>query len=74
MGGWFNKEIKTIDDLKGLKMRIPGLGGMVLAKAGGNAILVAGGEIYINLDRGTIDAAEWIGPFNDLKMLPPMIP
>jgi len=68
MGGWFNKEIKTINDLKGLKMRIPGLGGKVLAKAGGNAILVAGGEIYTNLDRGVIDATEWVGPFHDLKM------
>lgn len=68
MGGWFNKEIKTIDDLKGLKMRIPGLGGKVLAKAGGNAVLVAGGEIYTNLDRGVIDATEWVGPYHDNKM------
>jgi TRAP-type mannitol/chloroaromatic compound transport system substrate-binding protein len=68
MGGWFNKSIKSINDLKGLKMRIPGLGGKVLAKAGGNAILVAGGEIYTNLDRGVIDATEWIGPYHDLKM------
>ncbi|MBN2233185.1 MAG: TRAP transporter substrate-binding protein [Deltaproteobacteria bacterium] len=68
MGGWFNKEINTIEDLKGLKMRIPGLGGKVLAKAGGNAILVAGGEIYTNLDRGVIDATEWVGPYHDNKM------
>jgi len=68
MGGWFNKEIKSMDDLKGLKMRIPGLGGKVIAKAGGNAVLVAGGEIYTNLDRGVIDATEWVGPFHDLKM------
>lgn len=68
MGGWFNKEINTIDDLKGLKMRIPGLGGKVLAKAGGNAVLVAGGEIFTNLDRGVIDATEWVGPFHDLQM------
>ncbi|SLM28735.1 C4-dicarboxylate transporter, substrate-binding protein [Desulfamplus magnetovallimortis] len=68
MGGWFNKEINSIEDLKGLKMRIPGLGGKVLAKAGGNAILVAGGEIYTNLDRGVIDATEWVGPYHDLKM------
>lgn len=68
MGGWFNKEIKSIDDLVGLKMRIPGLGGKVLAKAGGNAVLVAGGEIYTNLDRGVIDATEWVGPFHDLQM------
>ena len=68
MGGWFNKKINSIDDLKGLKMRIPGLGGKVLAKAGGNAILVAGGEIYTNLDRGVIDATEWVGPYHDYKM------
>lgn len=68
MGGWFNKEINTIDDLKGLKMRIPGLGGKVLAKAGGTPVLVSGGEIYTNLERGVIDAAEWIGPFHDYKM------
>ncbi len=67
-GGWFNKEIKTIDDYKGLKMRIPGLGGKVVKKAGGNAVLVAGGEIYTNLDRGVIDATEWVGPYHDLKM------
>ncbi|MBU1343152.1 MAG: TRAP transporter substrate-binding protein DctP, partial [Proteobacteria bacterium] len=68
MGGWFNKEINTMEDLKGLKMRIPGLGGKVLAKAGGNAVLVAGGEIYTNLERGVIDATEWVGPFHDLKL------
>ena len=68
MGGWFNKEINSMADLKGLKMRMPGLGGKVLAKAGGNAVLVAGGEIYTNLDRGVIDATEWIGPYHDLKM------
>ncbi|MEE2744685.1 MAG: TRAP transporter substrate-binding protein DctP [Bdellovibrionota bacterium] len=68
MGGWYNKEINSLEDLKGLKMRIPGLGGKVLAKAGGSSILVAGGEIYTNLDRGVIDATEWVGPFHDLKM------
>ena len=68
MGGWFNREIKTIDDFKGLKMRIPGLGGKVLAKAGGSAVLSAGGEIYTNLERGVIDATEWVGPYNDYKM------
>jgi len=62
------KPIMKPEDLKGLKMRIPGLGGKVLAKAGGNAILVAGGEIYTNLDRGVIDATEWVGPYHDLKM------
>lgn len=68
MGGWFNKEINTISDLSGLKMRIPGLGGKVLAKAGGTPVLVSGGEIYTNLERGVIDAAEWIGPYHDYKM------
>jgi len=67
-GGWFNKEINSIADYKGLKMRIPGLGGKVVAKAGGNAVLVAGGEIYTNLDRGVIDATEWVGPYHDKKM------
>lgn len=68
MGGWFNREINTTDDLKGLKMRIPGLGGKVIAKAGGSAILSAGGEIYTNLERGVIDATEWIGPYHDYLM------
>ncbi|GAB4281669.1 MAG: hypothetical protein Kow0092_36850 [Deferrisomatales bacterium] len=68
MGGWFNKEINSMEDYKGLKMRIPGLGGKVVARAGGNAVLVAGGEIYTNLDRGVIDATEWVGPYHDLKM------
>jgi TRAP-type mannitol/chloroaromatic compound transport system substrate-binding protein len=68
MGGWFNKEINSMDDLKGLKMRIPGLGGKVLANAGGTPVLVSGGEIYTNLERGVIDAAEWIGPYHDYLM------
>lgn len=68
MGGWFNKEINSIDDLQGLKMRIPGLGGKVLAQAGGSPITVSGGEIYTNLERGVIDATEWIGPYHDYKM------
>jgi TRAP-type mannitol/chloroaromatic compound transport system substrate-binding protein len=68
MGGWFNKEIKQVKDLKGLKMRIPGLGGKVFAKAGGTPVLVSGGEIYTNLERGVIDATEWIGPYHDYKM------
>jgi TRAP-type mannitol/chloroaromatic compound transport system substrate-binding protein len=68
MGGWFNREIDTTDDLQGLKMRIPGLGGKVIAKAGGSAILSAGGEIYTNLERGVIDATEWIGPYHDYLM------
>ncbi|MFQ5587105.1 MAG: TRAP transporter substrate-binding protein, partial [Thermodesulfobacteriota bacterium] len=68
MGGWFNKEIKSIQDIRGLKMRIPGLGGKVIAKAGGSAILSEGGEIYTNLDRGVIDATEWVGPYHDYLM------
>jgi len=68
MGGWFNKKIESIDDLKGLKMRIPGLGGNVLDKAGGNPILMSGGEIYTALERGIIDATEWVGPFHDLRL------
>jgi TRAP-type mannitol/chloroaromatic compound transport system substrate-binding protein len=68
MGGWFNKKIETIDDFKGLKMRIPGLGGKVIAKAGGTVILSAGGEIFTNLERGVIDATEWVGPLHDLRM------
>lgn len=68
MGGWFNKEIRTPEDLQGLKMRIPGLGGKVLQKAGGTAVLSAGGEIYTNLERGVIDATEWVGPYHDHKM------
>lgn len=68
MGGWFNKEINTIEDLQGLKMRMPGLGGKVFARAGGTSLLVAGGEIYTNLERGVIDATEWIGPYHDYLM------
>jgi TRAP-type mannitol/chloroaromatic compound transport system substrate-binding protein len=68
MGGWFNREINSLADLKGLKMRIPGLGGKVLERAGGAPILLAGGEIYTGLERGLIDAAEWIGPYHDYKM------
>lgn len=68
MGGWFNREINSIEDLKGLKMRIPGLGGKVLEKAGGAPVLLAGGEIYTSLERGVIDATEWLGPFHDMLM------
>lgn len=68
MGGWFNREINSIKDLKGLKMRIPGLGGQVLAKAGGSPVLLAGGELYTSLERGVIDAAEWVGPYHDHLM------
>ena len=68
MGGWFNKKIETIDDYKGLKMRIPGLGGKVVAKAGGTVVLTPGGEIFTNMERGVIDATEWVGPLHDKIM------
>lgn len=68
MGGWFNRQINSVADLKGLKMRIPGIGGKVLNKAGGSSVLSAGGEIYTNLERGVIDAAEWAGPYHDYLM------
>jgi len=66
--GWFNRKINTIDDLKGLKMRIAGFGAKALEKAGGAAVLLPGAEIYTSLERGVIDAAEWVGPFHDYKM------
>jgi TRAP-type mannitol/chloroaromatic compound transport system substrate-binding protein len=66
MGGWFNREIRRIEDLRGLRMRIPGFGGEVLQRAGGVAVTLPGGEIFTALQTGTIDAAEWIGPWNDL--------
>ena len=68
MGGWFNKEINSADDLKGLKMRIPGLGGDVLAKLGGSPVSLPGGQIYENLVSGAISATEWVGPYNDYFM------
>jgi TRAP-type mannitol/chloroaromatic compound transport system substrate-binding protein len=68
MGGWFRKEIKSLDDLKGLKMRIPGFAGEVLAKLGVNVTNIPAGELYTSLDRGTIDALEWVGPGMDIKM------
>ncbi|WP_319381090.1 TRAP transporter substrate-binding protein [Thiomicrorhabdus sp.] len=66
MGGWFNKEINSLDDLKGLKMRIPGLGGEVFKRAGGIPVTLPGGEIFPSLQSGAIDATEWVGPYNDL--------
>ncbi len=68
MGGWFKKEIKSVSDLKGLKMRIPGLGGEVMKKLGVNPILLPAGEIFTSLERGTIDATEWVGPALDKMM------
>ncbi len=68
MGGWFRKPIESLEDMKGLKMRIPGLGGEVYAKLGVNPILLPAGEIYTSLERGVIDATEWVGPALDIKM------
>jgi TRAP-type mannitol/chloroaromatic compound transport system substrate-binding protein len=66
MGGWFNKEINSVSDLAGLKMRIPGLGGEVLKRAGGTPVNLPGGELFTSLQSGAIDATEWVGPYNDL--------
>ena len=68
MGGWFRKEINTVDDLKGLKMRIPGFAGEVMADLGLTVTNIASGELYTSLERGTIDALEWVGPGMDIKM------
>ena len=68
MGGWYRKEIKTLADMKGLKMRIGGFGGKVLERLGSVPQNIPGGEIYQALEKGTIDAAEWIGPYDDLKL------
>ena len=70
MGGWFKNNIQTVSDLKGLKMRIPGLGGEVMAKLGVNVQVLPGGEIFLALDRGAIDAAEFVGPYDDEKLGP----
>jgi len=68
MGGWFRKEIKTPEDMKGLKFRIAGIAGMVCAKMGSVPQQIAGGDIYPALEKGTIDAAEWVGPYDDQKL------
>ena len=68
MAGWFNKEINSVDDLKGLKMRIPGMGGEVMQRAGATQITVPASEIFTSLQTGAIDAAEWVGPYNDLSL------
>jgi len=68
MGGWFRREIRSAADLKGLKMRIPGLGGRVMDRLGVTVQVLAGGEIYQALERGVIDAAEWSGPYDDEKL------
>jgi TRAP-type mannitol/chloroaromatic compound transport system substrate-binding protein len=68
MGGWFRKEIKELSDLKGLKMRIPGPGGQVMSRLGVVPQVLAGGDIYPALERGVVDAAEWVGPYDDEKL------
>ncbi len=68
MGGWFNKEMESAEDFKGLKMRIPGLGGDVLAKLGASPVALPGAQIYENLVSGAVDATEWVGPYNDYFM------
>ena len=68
MGGWFRKEVRTVKDLEGLKFRIAGLAGEVMAKLGAVPQQIAGGDIYPALERGTIDAAEWVGPYDDEKL------
>lgn len=68
MGGWFNKEINSLEDMQGLKMRIPGFAGEVLTRLGGQSINIPGGDLYTSLKTGVIDATEWVGPYNDLAM------
>jgi len=68
MGGWFRKEINSVEDLQGLKMRIPGFAGEVLAKLGAKPTNIPSGELYTSLERNTIDALEWVGPSLDLRM------
>lgn len=68
MGGWFKREVNSVAELQGLTMRIPGLGGDVMSRLGVNAQVLPGGEIYLALERGAIDAAEWVGPYDDEKL------
>ena len=68
MGGWFRNPVNTLDDFKGLKMRIPGLGGQVMARIGAVPQALPGGDIYPALERGAIDATEWVGPYDDEKL------
>ena len=68
MGGWFKREINSVADLAGLKMRIPGLGGEVMSRLGATVQVLAGGDIYPALERGAIDATEWVGPYDDEKL------
>ena len=66
LGGWYKKEINSLEDMRGLKIRMPGLGGEVLRRIGASAVAIAGGEIYQALQSGAIDGTEWVGPWNDL--------
>ena len=68
MGGWFKTGVESLDDMRGLKMRIPGLGGQVMSEMGVNTQVLPSGEIYPSLERGAIDAAEWVGPYDDEKL------
>ncbi|MHA1565628.1 MAG: TRAP transporter substrate-binding protein [Alphaproteobacteria bacterium] len=68
MAGWYRKEIKSLDDIKGLKFRMPGLGGKVLERLGATVVLLPGGEIFPALQSGALDGTEWVGPYNDLSL------
>ena len=68
MAGWFNKKINSVEDIDGLKMRIPGVGGEVFSRAGGTAVNLPGGELYTSLQTGVIDATEWVSPYNDMAL------
>jgi TRAP-type mannitol/chloroaromatic compound transport system substrate-binding protein len=68
MAGWFNREINSMADIKGLKMRIPGMGGDVITRAGGVSVTIAGGELYTAMQTGVIDALEWVSPYNDIAL------
>ncbi len=68
MGGWFNRELNSVADIEGLKMRIPGPGGEVMSRLGATVQVLAGGDIYLALERGAIDATEWVGPYDDEKL------
>ncbi len=73
MGGWFRREIKSVEDFKGLKMRMPGFGGEVLRRMGAAVVALPGSEIFTSLQQGAIDGAEWVGPWNDLAFGMPMV-
>ncbi|MCS7030903.1 MAG: TRAP transporter substrate-binding protein DctP [Gloeomargarita sp. SKYG116] len=68
MGGWFRREVNSLPDLKGLKMRLPGLGGKVMAQMGVNVQVLPGSELFLALERGALDAAEWVGPYDDMRL------